>query len=47
MVLTPQIAISHLVMTNGVGISQQKNMKNFDDVKILWNDPYTVGHVIE
>ena len=40
MVLTPQIVISHLVMTNGVGISQKKNMKIFDDVQILWNDPY-------
>ena len=41
MVLTPQMAISHLVMTIGVGISQKKNIKNFDDVQILWNDPYT------
>ena len=40
MVLTPQMAISHLVMTIGVGISQKKNIKNFDDVQILWNDPY-------
>ena len=40
MVLTPQMAISHLVMTIGVGISQKKNIKNFHDVQILWNDPY-------
>ena len=40
MVLTPQMAISHLVMTIGVGISQKKNIKNFEDVQILWNDPY-------
>ena len=40
MVLTPQMAISHLVMTIGVGISQKKNIKNFDHVQILWNDPY-------
>ena len=45
MVLTPQMAISHLVMTIGVGISQKKNIKNFDDVQILWNDPYT-GHLL-
>ena len=43
MVLTPQMAISHLVMTIGVGISQKKNIKNFDDVQILWNDPYIFG----
>ena len=42
MVLTPQMAISHLVMTIGVGISQKKNIKNFDDVQILWNDPYII-----
>ena len=41
MVLTPKMAISHLVMTIGVGISQKKNIKNFDHVQILWNDPYT------
>ena len=34
------MAISHLVMTIGVGISQKKNIKNFDHVQILWNDPY-------
>ena len=39
-VLTPQMAISHLVMTIGVGISQKKNIKNFDHVQIMWNDPY-------
>ena len=44
MVLTPQMAISHLVMTIGVGISQKKNIKNFDDVQILWNDPYMLQH---
>ena len=27
-------------MTIGVGISQKKNIKNFDNVQILWNDPY-------
>ena len=27
-------------MTIGVGISQKKNIKNFDHVQILWNDPY-------
>ena len=40
MVLTPQMAISHLVMTIGVGISQKKNIKKFDLVTILWFDPY-------
>ena len=40
MVLTPQMAISHIVMTIGVGISQKKNIKNFDNVQILWNDQY-------
>ena len=40
MVLTPQKAISHLVMTIEVGISKKKNIKNFDHVQILWNDPY-------
>ena len=44
-VLTPQMAISHLVMTIGVGISQKKNIKNFDHVQILWNDPYTIWHL--
>ena len=34
------MAISHLVMTIGVGISQKKNIKNFDHVQIMWNDPY-------
>ena len=40
MVLTPQMAISHLVMTIGVGISQKKNIQKFDLVTILWFDPY-------
>ena len=40
MILTPQMAISHIVMTIGVGISQKKNIKNFDNVQILWNDQY-------
>ena len=35
------MAISHLVMTIGVGISQKKNIKKFDLVTILWFDPYT------
>ena len=47
MVLTPQMAISHLVMTIGVGISQKKNIKNFDHVQILWNDPYNISLYIE
>ena len=42
MVRTPQMAISHLVMTIRGGISQTKNIKNFDDVQILWNDPYII-----
>ena len=42
MVLTPQMAISHLVMTIGVGISQKKNIKKFDLVTILWFDPYII-----
>ena len=42
MVLTPQMAISHLVMTIGVGISQKKKIKKFDLVTILWFDPYTI-----
>ena len=42
MVLTPQMAISHLVMIIGVGISQKKNIKKFDLVTILWFDPYIV-----
>ena len=49
MVLTPQMAISPLVMTIGVGISQKKNIKKFtpsDDVQILWNDPYILGYII-
>ena len=34
------MAISHIVMTIGVGKNQKKNIKNFDHVQILWNDPY-------
>ena len=41
-VLTPQMVISHLVMTIGVGISQKKNIKKFDLVTILWFDPYRI-----
>ena len=44
MVLTPQMAISPLVMTIGVGISQNKISKIVtpsDDVQILWNNPDT------
>ena len=40
MVLTPQMVISDIVMTIGVGISQKKKMKNLTPVTILWFDPY-------
>ena len=46
-VLTPQMAISHLNMTIEVGISQKKKSKYFtppDHVQILWNDPYILDY---
>ena len=40
MLLTPQMAIYHLVMTIRVGIYPKKNFKKFDHVQLLWNNPY-------